>query len=76
MTVYRNSYFIGERVRWEASQEDNRSAGTGVVDSIRVSMFDRQIYRVERDVSDAVGRRYEFLEEHEIQRVEQEEEVA
>lgn len=65
MTILKNAYFLGERVRWNASAGHEPEAGTGTVDSLYVDMTGRLVYRVERDKVLA-GRVCAFLHESEI----------
>lgn len=69
MTVYRNSFFIGDRVRWETSETHNHSAGAGIIHSIYLSTGDRVCYVVTRDEIDRDRQRSnELLEEFEMAR--------
>lgn len=61
--MYQNQFFIGQRVTWE--QAAGRNAGAGVIDSIRLSMNDRLVYRVEREKL-VNSQLYELLHEDEM----------
>lgn len=64
-----NTLYIGERVEWDASEAENRSAGVGTIDSIYPSMADRVCYRIQRDEIDRQRQRaYEFIHEADLRR--------
>lgn len=70
--IYRNAFFIGERVEWSASEKENRSSGTGIVAGLYGSPSFGLIYRVERDELDRERHRlYELLEPGDLWRAEE-----